>query len=145
MSLADLSSKLKRLDSLYSNNPKLFCVFDTDLVPIDASRSYDFKIEDVWFDESGTEPFIYDDDELFDALDLVSNGGDEVVIDDVEYSKLEMACVPKLISVFFTVEAAQKFIDGGRHEFRKPYIEAITIDRRNAEMLEVRSLIANTF
>lgn len=145
MTLADLASNLKRLDSLNPNNPKLYCVFDIDLVAVgDTDRINDKDWEFAWFCNS--DPTLYEHTtDMFNALEQVSEGDDELNINGEEYEKLKMLRVKKLVSVFFTYQAAQRFIDGGRHEFREPYVEAIPLDRRNVEMRNVLSLIANTF
>lgn len=145
MSLADLAKKLKEQDEMAPKCAYLWGVYDTDLVAVgNVDRIGDREWEYVWFDTDGTEDLIESDDELFDALDLVSQGDDLVTVNNTEYERLTAIHVPKLVSVFFSRQEARLFIDKRRHEFRKPYIESIYL-KHNSEMLEVRQLIANTF
>lgn len=145
MSLADLAIDLRKQEERAPNNQILFCVYDIELVAIgDTDRINDADWEYGWFDCDDCV-LIERDDDMFDALDLVADGEVTVTINNRKYERLNLLHVPKLVSVFLTNQAANRFIHGGRHEFRKPYVKALTIDRRNVEMRDVRSLIANTF
>lgn len=144
MSLADLATYLKAQQEAHPNNQSLWGVFDIDLVAVgDTDRINDREWEYAWFDTDECDLIEYWED-MFDALETVAQGDDEVTVNGTKYERLTMMHVPRLITVFLSRSAALRFIDGGLHEFRAASVKSISL-KRNAEMQEVRQLIANTF
>lgn len=142
VNLADLASDIKAQDAA-GRTPCLWCVYGIDLHPCDPDRTGDYGYEYAWYDSS--DPGLYEDgDEMFDALELVSQGDDTVTVNGNEYEKLCLSRIPKIVTVCLTRQAAINYMESNRHNLKQPFVGAISLNR-NKEMQGVREFIANTF
>ncbi|WP_131669540.1 hypothetical protein [Psychrobacter pygoscelis] len=140
--LTELANDLKAQERP-GQTPYLWCVYEIDLHPCDPDRTGHYEYEYAWYDNS--DPVLYEDgNEMYEALNVVSQGEWTVTIDGNEYEKLCLSRIPKIVTACFTRQAALNYIEANRHNLKRPFVDCISLNR-NPEMLGIRDFFKNTF